>query len=155
MDDYVKSIKEEVKTQENISNMPLTNYRELFSKFIVSNPSIKLEEVVRGDVTFSVAIKDMGLSCQDMQKLRTEIYSYLAVNFIGELLVRENINQFGKILTKINKEQYSDVVNGYEHKKFGLKIRRNRLYFCFHISLVQSILTEDFRREVRTKLERS
>ena len=156
MDAFVKQIKEEVKTEDNIAKeIPLSNYRELFSKFIVSDSNIKVEEVIGGDVTFSVSFKDIGLGCQDLQKLRTEIYSYLAVNFMGELLVRENIDSFAKILTKINKEKYADIVNGYEHRKFGLKIIRNRLHFCFHISLVQSILTEDFRREVRIKLERS
>ena len=157
MDDYVRNIKEEVKAQENIEQItpPDTNYRMLFSKFITSAPKIKLENVNGGDVLFSVSIKDAGLTYQELQKCRVEVYSYLAVNFMGELLVRENINTFAYALTRVNKEKYSDIVNGFEHKKFGLKIMKNRLYFSFHISLIQSILNEDFRREVRLKLEKS
>ena len=155
MDEYVKSIKEEVKSEDNIDNVAVSNYRELFLKFIQATPQIKIEQISKGDITFSVSIKEMGLNYQDLQKLRTEIYSYLSVNFIGELLVRENIDHFAHILTKINKEKYADVVNGFEHKKFGLKISKSRFQFCFHISLVQSILNENFRREVRMELEKS
>jgi len=155
MDDYIKSIKEQVKTQENIEPKHLSNYRDLFLKFIKSDAKVKIEKIKDGDVTFSIAIKDMGLNYQDIQKYRSEIFSHLAVNFIGEVLVRENINEFANILTKIDKNRYADVVNGFEHKKFGLKINRNRFNFCFHISLVQSILNEGFRREVRRKMERS
>lgn len=154
MDDFVRSIKEEVKTQKLPEDIPLSNFRELLSRFIVSKPQIKIEEVFRGDITFSIAIKDVGLNFQDIQKYRVELYSYLVVNLMGELLVRENIDTFAKILTKVDKDAYSDVVNGYEHRKFGLKIMRNRLHFGFHISLIQSILTEDFRREIR-RMERS
>jgi len=155
MDDYVRSIKEEVKTQGNIEKTPDTNYRILFSKFIASNPKIKLESVNGGDVLFSISIKDVELTYQELQKCRIEVYSYLAVNFMGELLVRENIDIFAEALTKVDKDRYADIVNGFEHKKFGLKIMKNRLYFSFHISLIQSILNEDFRREVRLKLEKS
>jgi len=155
MDDYVRSIKEEVKTQGNIEKTPDTNYRILFSKFIASTPKIKLESVNGGDVLFSISIKDVELTYQELQRCRIEVYSYLAVNFMGELLVRENIDIFAEALTKVDKDRYSDIVNGFEHKKFGLKIMKNRLYFSFHISLVQSILNEDFRREVRLNLEKS
>jgi len=155
MDDYVRSIKEKVKTQGNIEKTPDTNYRILFSKFIASNPKIKLESVNGGDVLFSISIKDVELTYQELQKCRIEVYSYLAVNFMGELLVRENIDIFAEALTKVDKDRYADIVNGFEHKKFGLKIMKNRLYFSFHISLIQSILNEDFRREVRLKLEKS
>jgi len=156
MDDYVKSIKEEVKTQKDIPKDKIkSNYRELFSRFMISYPPIKVESVVDGEVSFSVAIKDVGLSYQDIQKFRAELFSYITCNFVGELLVRENINEFANILTKLNKKTYADVVNGSEHKKFGFKIMRNRLFFFFHISLVQSILNEDFKRELRKKLEKS
>jgi len=155
MDDFVRNIKEQVQTQPIIDDTPISKYRELFSKFILSNTPIKVDEIAKGDITFSIAIKDLGLSYQDIQKFRTELYSYLTVNFMGELLVRENINKFGDILTSIDKKQYADIVNGFEHKKFGFKIVKNRFYFCFHISLVQSILTEDFKREIKINLERS
>jgi len=154
MENYVKSIKEEVKTENNIDSDLPSNYRELLLKFIVSSPVIKIEKIDGGDVSFSIGIKEIGLSCRDVEKYRTEIYSYLAVNFMGELMVRENINVFAKILTKIDKNVYSDVVNSYEHRKFGLKMFRSRLHFYFHISLVQTILNEDFRREVK-KMEKN
>lgn len=156
MDEYVKSIKEEVKSQKDIPDVAfVSNYRELFHKFIVSHPEIKIESIAGGDVCFSVAIKDIGLNYQDIRRLSSEIYSYLTVNFIGELLVRENIDRFGNILININKDKYAEFVNSCEHKKFGLKIVKNRFHLYFHISLVQNILTEDFRRELKTKLEKS
>jgi len=153
MDDYVSNIKEEVKTEEEIVNVPLSNYRELLSKFIVTCPDIKVEAHLGGDVFFSVSIKDIGLTCQDVQKYKADIYSYPAANFMGELLVRENINVFAKILTKIDGDTYTNIVNGYEHKQFGLKVLRNRFHFCFHISLVQSILNEDFCKEIKNRLK--
>jgi hypothetical protein len=155
MEEYVKSIKEEVKTEKDTSDKSRSNYRELFSRFIECHPPIRVESVREGEVSFSISIKDIGLSFQDVQKFRSELYSYLTCNFIGELLVRENIDTFARILTKVDKDTYAEVVNSHDHKKFGLKLMKKRMYLCFHISLVQSILTEDFRREIRKKMERS
>ena len=51
MDDFVKSIKEEVKTENDTTeDIPLNNYRELFSRFIISNPQIK-KLVLRKKIT--------------------------------------------------------------------------------------------------------
>ena len=153
--DCIRSIKTEVKNK-CIEESPISsNYRMLFSKFIDSHPKIKIENVVDGDIRFSVSMSDLDLTYQEIKDYRTQLYSYLAVNFMGELLVRENIDEFALILTSIDKDKYAFIVNGFEHKKFGLRIIKGRFHFSFHISLVQSILNEDFKRELRLKMEES
>ena len=72
-------------------------------------------------------------------------------DFLGELLVRENINKFAEILTKVPNIDYAVVVNKYKHTRFGMRMKGDGFIFKFHINLVQKILTEDFKRQVDKK----
>jgi len=105
-----------------------------------------------GDVVFSTLQKDMGISDEDV-KNSTIIKSNFFANFVGEFLVRANFNKFLKIMLKTNPNEYRKLVCGFNHKNFGMLIgAKNKFFkFQFHISLIQSILTEDLNNIVSSK----
>jgi len=155
MDDFAVELENNIsKSRKNEDRMSL-EYRELFSLFITTSPKINILSKVSddGDIKFSVDRKDMGISFDDLVKYRDQVFSDFNANFIGELLVRENIDQFAKILVSLDKEAYPSIVNRYQHKKFGMEVVREKFTFKFHISLLQSILTEDFKRQIKLRLK--
>jgi len=135
--------------KDNLQNHPkkISRFRELFINIANSEPIIRnikdCDE--EGDICFETLIDSMGLNYNDFLKYKDEISSDFFVNFVGEYLVRENMDKFIKIMENL-KEKYYSVVNKYEHRKFGMKVVRNNFIFIFHISLIQRILTEDFKR---------
>ena len=102
-----------------------------------------------GDVTFEIPMKSLGLEYDIYLKYKKDICSDFISNFMGELLVRENLNQFAKILTGISHESYPSLVNRFEHRKFGMDVIKGKFSFVFHISLLEDILLEDLRRKVK------
>jgi len=148
MDEFITAIKNNIGTQcgpDKKSN----RFREFLHIISTSNPEIRIIEKCsdEGDVTFEVSMKSLGISYDNLIKYKYEICSDFSANFLGELLVRENIEKFVKIITEL-KDDYKSKVTKFEHKKFGMKIFRDKFIFVFHISLIQSILTEDFRRKM-------
>jgi len=126
-------------------------YRELILEFLKHDLSITVSDNVQsdGDIHFSISLKNSGLNLDIYTKYKDAIFSDFFANFLGELLVRENINMFSKILTdKVGAKDYYRLVNTYEHRQFGMEINRNDLIFSFHISLLQSILTESFKKKL-------
>ena len=123
--------------------------RECLCKIMDSSPSLEIMTTMsdEGDITFMVNLADMNLKYGTCMQYKEEIFSTYLVNFLGELLVRENINAFAPILISLDNESYGEMVNRYSHKKFGVEISKtkNAMYFTFHISLLQIILTEDVR----------
>lgn len=126
-------------------------FREFISEIIASVPEIDIMDGCNkeGDVRFSVKMKDLGISFDMFVQYKTEIFSDFMANFIGELLVRENINQFAHILTSIDLDEYPTTVNNFEHRQFGLEFASNKFVFSFHVSLLQSILTENFKKKIK------
>jgi hypothetical protein len=100
-----------------------------------------------GDIKFFVLKKDIDISSEFFTQYKNEIMSDFVVNFIGELLVRENIDKFTKILMGVERDEYESLVNRFEHRKCGVQVFSDRFIYSFHISLIQKILTEDFKRE--------
>jgi hypothetical protein len=126
-------------------------YRELIQILIKYNPPVVLYNSIKndGDIQFSVPLKNIGINNELYLKYRDVIFSDFIANFLGELLVRENIEEFSVILTnKIDAEDYPQLVNTYEHHQFGMEINGCDLVFSFHISLLQSILTESFKKRL-------
>jgi hypothetical protein len=97
-----------------------------------------------GDVIFSVDMQEL----EDEWKPSSHLFhSGFFCNFLGELAVRKNIHQFAEVLSGVATDRYHTLVNKYNHKNFGMKILKNgTLQFKFHLSLVQSILSEDVKR---------
>ena len=48
----------------------------------------------------------------------------------------------------VEHNEYISYVNRFEHNGFGLKFINNQFIFSFHISLLQRLLTEDFKKQL-------
>jgi len=148
MDDFVTAMEN---TKKNLEWSGKSNkLRKIILKLIsCTPPPIKIEECnEEGDIRFEVSMKDLGMSFSTYVEYKNEILFDFTASFIGELLVRENIEKFTKILTGLDMNTYSDIVNKFEHKKFGIKVFKTKFIFSFHISLLQSILFEDFKKKL-------
>lgn len=126
---------------------PLTKFRELLSIIVKSTPQIvtiaDCEE--NGDMSFTIGLRDLGLTADNFTKYNKEFFSNYIVDMLGELLIRENIHLFAEHLTSLKTDYYVSAVNRSIHKRFGMKVEKGIMTFYFHISLVQDILTEDFK----------
>lgn len=135
--------------QQEIQGHPkqVTRHRELLSAVINAAPKLQYISSCdeSGDMSFAVNIKEVGLSNDDFYKYHREIFSNFVVDFIGELLIRENLQLFAPHITSMKSDTYLDAVSHCNHKRFGMKIEKGCMVFKFHISLLQEILTEDFK----------
>lgn len=135
-----------------------SRYRDFLSIFMNTIPenihirnSDQTNSIIHenGNVYFTVLFKDMGLTNELYLKHKSEILSKFFVDFMGEFLVRENLDQFAKLLTGTDLGDQAEIMNKRSHVKFGLDIRPNEITFIFHASLLQQILTEDFKMQVQ------
>src|ERR1035437_8456627 len=140
---------------DSCDNYQSSNDAEVFLKIFGSERmvDIKTETIGKdGDVVFSLSQKSMGLTDDDLKKYPVLRSNYFA-NFIGEFLVRKNINKFLKMLLEIDPEEYRKTVCGFNHKNFGMFVcPKSKIFkFQFHISLIQGILTEDLNNIISIK----
>ena len=121
----------------------------LISLFANSTPKIEiLAKCTReGDVRFAVPIKSMGVTYDTLIKYHNEFCGNFIINFIGEMLVRDNLDIFSKCIFDL-KDDYIATVNRWEHRKFGLRLEKDKFIINFHINYLQSILTEDLKRGI-------
>lgn len=124
-----------------------SRFKELLMSISNAEPVVRIVDGCdsEGDIHFEVVINSLGLDFNNLLKYKPEISSDFFVNFLGEYLVRENMDKFVRVAEDL-KDDYYSIVNKYEHKKFGMKIARDKFIFTFHVSLIQYILTEDFKR---------
>jgi hypothetical protein len=136
----------------NIKPKPLDNSREVLFLIINQIPTISnisdIDE--NGHIKFETPLSSLGFNVYDFNKYNSEIMSNFMADFMGEYIIRENINVFLDKLIRLNHINYSNVVNKLEHKRFGMKVNKvnKTLSFRFHISLLENILTEDFKYKV-------
>ena len=145
MEEFITEIENSIIREPEVKKM--SRFKELFKNISNSEPVIKIIDGCNseGDIHFEVLISSLGMDYNNLLKYKSEISSDFFVNFLGEYLVRENMGEFIKIAESL-KDNYYSIVNKYEHKKFGLKIVRDKFVLIFHVSLIQNILTEDFKR---------
>ena len=119
---------------------------DLIVRIVKANPEITVEGMNNeGDVLFSVMAKNIGTHQSEISSSPITRTCFF-VNLLGELLVRKNINIFASILIDLDPKAYDSVVNCFNHRNFGMvmtDITNGTYRFQFHVSLVQSILTED------------
>ena len=152
MDNFVDQLRHNVNKDHHIDrSMNNSRYREIL--YCVSSSNTEIESIHEcsqdGDIEFEVYMKSLGITYDLMIKYKKEVCSDFMANFLGELLIRENINSFAKIITSINPELYPSIVNRFDHRKFGMDINRDKFVFSFHISLLQRIMLEDVKRQIR------
>jgi len=147
----IDNVHEIDKSTESCCNKqsPLTKFRELLSIIVKSTPQIvsvaDCEE--NGDMSFTINLKDLGLTSDNFVKYNKEFFSNYVVDILGELLIRENIHLFAGALTGLKTDYYVGAVSRSIHKRFGMKVEKGLMTFYFHISLLQDILTEDFKHQ--------
>lgn len=149
MEEFVAMVRDSIdKGKRNFnSNEKSLMVRDFLKVAMNSVPEIDIKPISpEGDVCFGLELKDIEVSQSIFIKYRSVIFSDFMANFLGEFFVRENLNRFAKILTDIDCNDYNSIVNNYEHKCFGMEINSGRLYFHFHVSLLQNILTEDLKK---------
>ena len=125
----------------------MKNTREMLQSIIGAASKITIDAVqANGDVEFHVLMKDCSIEREDCQN--PIIRSRFFVNFVGELLVRENIQKFAVILTGLDPSLYQKLICTSRHTDFGMMIdhKWTTMTFRMHLSLVQEIMTEDFGR---------
>lgn len=117
--------------------------------FEIEKPVVKMLSVSHeGDATFSVDLKQFGLKIKDFGQDRIYESSFF-VNFLGEYLVRKNMDIFANLITDLPFTDYENVVCGYTHSDFGVVYQDdNTLHFTMHLSLVQNIMTEELKKIV-------
>jgi len=142
-------MKEFLEMNDSLSNTKTSSkYRELLSIVIdIKSPQIQFITEIdkQGDMLFNVNLEDIGLTKEIVAKYNKEIFSNLFADFVGELLIRENINDFATKIKKLKFTDYQEALSNKEHSKFGMKIEKDFMVFKFHIALLQNILTEDFK----------
>ena len=123
---------------------------KVFSKVVQSAPSVTVEELREdGDVVFSVPMSELGLRQESMSGNVVTDTDFFK-NFVGEYVVRKNIDQFDALLAGIDAGAYENMVCANEHTDFGMVASKDTVRFSMHISLVQKILTEDFREALES-----
>ena len=131
-------------------------YKELLGKFSESTLKISKitwrknnEEKLNGFVEMSIKLNDLGLTKSDITKFNKEIFSNYMIDFVGELIIRTNLNQFVEDFFSLEKQEYSGLVNNEQHLHFGAKLDvENKITYVFHCSLLQNLLTEEFKNHI-------
>ena len=149
MDDFVNTIKNNIEKDISQTEKRATKIKVLLQRILSSNSELKIIQDcdANGSIRFEVYIASIGLSFDDFSKYKKELESEFMTNFLGELFVREHIDKFMNLLTNLNSD-YLYKVNKSVHLKFGMSIYRDRFTFAFHSSLIQKILTEDFKHNL-------
>lgn len=106
------------------------------------------EKTNNGWIQFSINAQNFGFTNDEIRyAYNKEIFSNFVIDFLGEFLVRTNLNIFLAEVLNIEEEEYIYLAAREKHKRFGAKIddTYSKLSMTFHVSLLQHILTEDFK----------
>lgn len=138
-------------------NTTISQHKIILSK--LSKASFQAEDVnveiidraLTGFVHITIDPKELGIPFgMYTTTLGKTLSSLNMVNFIGETVVKANIN---KILPEVLKIDTIDAlvnIDAYSHLSFGVKhdFRFKKVIFIFHISLLPKILTEEFKTSI-------
>ena len=142
-------LNEKVKNIEKtiITSSSNNRYRNVLLKILQSPPKNVIigEWDENGDITFAIPMVEMGLNYNDYHEYEDEIFSYFILDFLGELIIRENLLSFVEKLKLFDINDYMMAIGEEGHKRFGAKTQNGKLIFKFHVSLLSEILTENLR----------
>ena len=149
MEEFIELMEKNIKSMSKKSKF--TKNRELL-RIILSQEPPTISNISKGkdlgDLYFSVQLKDLGISFEVFSKYQEQLFSPYIGNQVGELIIRENIDEFAAVLTNLEAKEYIPIVYSWKHTKFGLEISGEKLVFYFHANLLQKILTEDLREKI-------
>jgi len=147
MDDFVIELE---RNKELAHKKKHSKYRDVLKLIANSDPTV--ENIIcdnDGDIKFSVKRKDLGITYDILLRYKKEIICDFMADFIGEFLIRENLDGFAKVLTGLASKEYMNLVYKFEHRKFGMHVSGDYFVFTFHISLLQTILLEGFKKSIK------
>lgn len=127
-------------------------HRDLLLKILRSKPkNITIGEWdEKGDLKFAIPMSEFGLEYKDYQKYSGEISSHFVVDFVGELIIRENLDLFVEKLKHYDINDYMIALGSEDericHKRFGAETKNGKFIFEFHVSFLSQLLTENFRK---------
>jgi len=150
MDEFLVKIKENTEKKKIHSNNDnILRLKKILQYFLTSNPHVKISPCNdSGNVFFSISLSELKIPFTTFVECQNELFCDYVANFLGEVFIRDNIEEFTKVLTDILPDRYNNIVNKLNHMGFGLQFCNNKLIFSFHVSLLQKILTEDFKKKV-------
>ena len=147
MEDFVNTIKNntEISCEVHSSN----KLKRILNKILAIDSEINIVEEfsIQGKIKFEIKIDSLGLDSDEIFKNEKILNTRFVANFLGEIFVREHINDFVNILLKY-KDSYLSNINKYTFNGFGMWIYRDRFIFTFCPSLIQTILNEKIKMEI-------
>jgi hypothetical protein len=122
----------------------------------ISKSSLKISKIswqkskenkLNGFIEITINLSDLGFDKMDSYiKFNKELFSNFMIDFMGELIIRNNMNKFVKDFLNQNKEEYSSLVSLEKHLHFGVRLEpEDKIVYIFHCSLLQNLLTEEFK----------
>jgi hypothetical protein len=151
MDNFVAQLKHNRNIDTETGNRTKNRrFREIMFYIASSDPEVCIIDGCskEGDVKFEVSMESLGLTRELYGRYKKDICSEFMADFLGELLIRENLNEFAIVLTNIHPEVYPKVVDNADHYNFGMDVVRDKFIFVFHMSLLKRILLEDVRKKI-------
>ncbi len=130
-------------------------YKKFLPMIVNSSPKINSIEWIadedgnhNGMIKFIVNVQSLGISSNDIYSHTKQLFSNFIVDFIGQLIIRNNITMFINEFVKIEDEDYMEMIFKRNHTHFGVQFDslNDKLIFTFHASLIHDILTEEFKR---------
>ena len=142
-----KETKKDIEKYDEI--YPLAELINAVNRMLSEPIPIKIAMVSsQGDVIFTTRlVEDLGITASAF--IKPFYRSILWANLLGELLVQQNMETFGKLVMV---PRYSIFVNEYAHKNTGMRLEKNNiLIFQFHISLVYRLINETLSTELASE----
>ena len=130
-----------------------TKFRDIVRHVLSFNPEIesillhKEKDMYDGVISFDVSVESMGLDRKMIRQYHEEIFNKRFVNFIAEIIIRENIGMFADKIKEMSSAEYIEALSYQEHETFGMKDNKQKKVFTFglQMSLLQDILIADFK----------
>ena len=151
MENFVTELQKNIgKKSLNPNGKKGSRFLEVLGFLSESRPEYKILEFrTDGNIIFEVPRKTLNITFERLRSHRAEIESSFIINTMGELVIRENLNEMAQILLSVAHDDYSELVNETIHVCFGMSILRDKFVFKFHINLLQKILTEDVKKKIK------
>src|SRR5258708_3298761 len=110
-------------TRKSENNTQTGNVKtDIFVRILKSPHKIAIEHSEideEGAIAFDVPLKQLGLSKLDLTEFSSVIKTTFFANFVGELFIRENIEDFVKLWVNLNPGRYVSILSKDSHRHFG------------------------------------
>jgi len=119
------------------------------TRMLKERTDIKIAMVSKsgGDIAFTTTYSDLGITPQTLN--HPFYHSNVFADVLGELLVRNNLDQFSARIMDNSFCDYDKNVREYTHKNFGMRTTENdTLLFQCHCSLIYQLVNESLNQEI-------